>query len=73
MTEHPPIPWSIFDNLPDPVLVLDRDRTIISANRAALDLFGRSVEGNDMALLRQPSAITVAEAALNGKHLSRQS
>ena len=69
MTEHPPIPWSIFDNLPDPVLVLDRDRTIISANRAALDLFGRSVEGNDMALaLRQPSAITIAEAALNGKH-----
>ena len=69
MTEHAPIPWSIFDNLPDPVLVLDRDRTIISANRAALDLFGRPIEGIDMALaLRQPSAITIAEAALNGEH-----
>ena len=69
MTEHAPIPWSIFDNLPDPVLVLDRDRTILSANRAALDLFGRPIEGIDMALaLRQPSAITIAEAALNGEH-----
>ena len=69
MTEHPPIPWSIFDNLPDPVLVLNQDRTIITANKAARDLFERPIEGNDLALaLRHPSAITTAEAALNGKN-----
>jgi two-component system phosphate regulon sensor histidine kinase PhoR len=66
--EHAPLPWSIFDNLPEPVLVLDAARTVVSANRAAQELLGQSVEGRDMALaLRQPAALSAAGAALAGE------
>lgn len=68
MTGQAPIPWSIFANLPEPVLVLDADRTIISANKAALDLLGKSIEGADLALaLRQPAALAVAGTAMEGE------
>lgn len=67
MNDHPSLPWSIFDNLPEPVLVLDDHRTVISANRAAKDLLGPAVETGDLVLaLRQPNALAVAEAALAG-------
>ena len=68
MSEHAPLPWTIFDNLPEPVLVLDAKRTVVSANRAAFDLLGQTIEGGDLALaLRQPAALTAAGLALSGE------
>ena len=67
MTDHGPIPWIVFDRLPDPILLLDANRNIVSANQAARDLFGPDIEGADMVVaLRHPEAISVAAKALGG-------
>lgn len=67
MSEHAPLPWILFDNLPEPVLVLDANRVVVSANRAAKTLLGTVVEDADLALaLRQPAALAAADAALSG-------
>jgi len=69
MTDHTPIPWSVFDNLPEPVLVLGERRVVLSVNRAAKDLLGDVAENTDLALvLRQPAVLAVADAALAGEN-----
>ena len=63
------ITWDIFDALPDPALALDGNREIIFANKAALGLLGEDIEGGDIAMaLRQPLALSIANAALDGQN-----
>lgn len=67
MDDQTLVPWNIFDNLPDPILVLDRDCRITAANNAAVDLFGTKIQGLNLVLiLRQPAALAAASVALEG-------
>ena len=43
------ITWDIFNALPDPALALGGNREIVFANKAALDLLGKDIEGGDIA------------------------
>ena len=59
---------SLFDSLPDPMLLLDRDRRVVRHNRAARRAFGRDFSGRDLAaLLRAPSVLEAADAVLAGE------
>ena len=51
---------AIVENLPDPLLVLDGDRTALRANRAARKLFGADVA----ALLRHPALAHAVDRAV---------
>ncbi|MEG3619058.1 ATP-binding protein [Magnetovibrio sp. PR-2] len=45
----------ILDALPDPVLLLDKHRRVVAANRAADELLGSAIHGRDICLvMRQP-------------------
>jgi len=62
----------ILDTLPDPLLLLDRQRRVVGANAAALDLLerepgsaGRQVVGRDLAgVIRDPKVLDAADTAL---------
>lgn len=55
----------ILEALPDPVLLLDRDRRVVRANTAARDLLGVDPTGNDLAgFLRAPAVLDAARAVL---------
>lgn len=57
--------WDILDALPDPILLLDSARTIVSANRAALGLLGVGIEGSNLAMaLRHPEVLGAADKIL---------
>ena len=57
----------LFDNIPDPLLHVGADRTVLAANRAARALFGPAIEDRDLAhVLRQPDVLEAAEAVLAG-------
>ena len=57
----------ILDALPDPVLLLDRRRRVVAANRAADELLGNGVHGRDITLsLRQPDAQDVLKEVVAG-------
>ena len=66
---------SILDSLPDPLLLLDRQRRVTGANVAALDLLsrelggvgtGRQLLGRDLAgVIRDPKVLEAAAEALN--------
>ena len=63
------ITWDIFNALPDPALALGGNREIVFANKAALDLLGKDIEGGDIAMaLRQPLVLSIANAALDGQN-----
>lgn len=67
MTAPPSLPWSIFDTLPEPVLVIDAKRMVTAANRAALALLPGASVGSDLSLaLRQPGVLAAAAHALSG-------
>ena len=67
MIDHVSIPWSIFNILPNPILVVNAQRSIILANRAARELLGPAIEGGEMAMaLRHPSALSMAMIAVSG-------
>jgi two-component system phosphate regulon sensor histidine kinase PhoR len=58
---------TIFASLPDPLIMLDADRRVVRANRAADALFGEPVGGRELtALLRAPVLLEAVEAALQG-------
>lgn len=62
------LPAAVLDGISDSVLLLDADRTVIAANRAARDLLGDRVEGRDLSLsLRHPEALEAANDALSGR------
>ena len=57
----------LFDNIPDPLLHVAPDRTVLAANRAARRLFGPGLEDRDLAhVMRQPDVLESTEAVLVG-------
>lgn len=63
-----PIPGTILDSLPDPVMLLDQARRVVAANRAAEDLLGESLIGHNLArALRHPDALAAADAVIAGE------
>lgn len=60
----------ILEALPDPVLLLDRKRTVRAANSAARALLGEKVTGRDFALsMRQPQGLAAVDSVCQGKVL----
>jgi len=58
---------TVLDRLPDPLLLLDKDRKIVRGNIAARELFGASVPGRDLsAALRNPDVLAAADRVLGG-------
>ncbi len=56
---------SILSNLPDPLIMLDRNRRIVRANPATEDLFGTGLMGRDLVgVLRNPALLAAADAAV---------
>jgi two-component system phosphate regulon sensor histidine kinase PhoR len=56
---------AIFASLPDPVLMLDADQTVVRANRAAETLLQEPVRGRPLsAVLRHPALLSAVERAL---------
>jgi two-component system phosphate regulon sensor histidine kinase PhoR len=65
---------AILDLLPDPVLLLEPDRTVTFANKAANELLGENLVGRDLVLVfRHPEAVAGVEAVLNGGETSHES
>jgi two-component system phosphate regulon sensor histidine kinase PhoR len=59
---------SLLDSLPDPLLVIDRDRRIEQANQAAGQLFGRGLARRPLErILRDPPLIAAVGEALRGR------
>jgi two-component system phosphate regulon sensor histidine kinase PhoR len=55
----------VADALPDPLVLLARDRRILRANRAARELFGGDVAGGDIAeILRNSAVLRAIEGAM---------
>jgi len=56
---------AVIAGLPDPLLMLDRERRILRANQAAETAFGPSLAGRDlMAVLRIPGLVEAVDGAL---------
>lgn len=54
--------------LPEPLILLDERRRIVSANAAATALFGERLIDRDLAgVLRQPAVLTAVDAVLRGE------
>jgi len=59
---------AILDALADPVLLLDKRRLVLAANRAADELLGEGIHGRDVCLtLRHLDAQKAVKAALKGE------
>ena len=57
----------IMNAVPNPIILIDKRRTVLSANTAALDLLGETVTGRDLCLsLRQPQAKDAIDMVLDG-------
>jgi len=58
---------TVLAALPAPLLLIDQDRRIVSANPAALELLGPRLAGRDLAAaLRVPGVLEAADAVLKG-------
>lgn len=58
---------TIMDSIEDPLLLLDKARHVIRANRGAFDLFGANLINQDVAdLLRDKAIRTAVDDTLNG-------
>ena len=56
---------AILNSLPDPLLLVDTEREVSGANRAAEELFGRSITGGDLAtVIRDPRVLDATDRAL---------
>ncbi len=61
----PALLTNIVDGITDPLILLDRKRKVVHANRAALSLLGPNIVGRDIAFyLRHPMALTAIEQAI---------
>ncbi|MEO5337128.1 MAG: ATP-binding protein [Magnetospirillum sp. WYHS-4] len=68
-----PIPDAVLDSLPDPVILLDGDRRVLAANRAADELLGGGLVGFNLArALRHPAALDAVDAVLEGEDDRRE-
>ncbi len=55
----------LLDALPDPLLLLARDRRVVRLNRAGRSLFGENTAGRDLArIVRDPALAEAVDAAL---------
>ena len=62
-----PVERRILDELPDPVILLNASRNIISANQAARKLFNITEMGRDLTIaLRHPAVLDAVDASLAG-------
>ena len=62
----PALLTSIVDGITDPLILLDRRRNVIHANKAALKLLGENIVGRDIAFyLRNPTALQAIEQAIS--------
>ncbi len=60
-------PSQTLEPLPDPVLLLNRDRHVVSANRAARDLMGIGGTGGHLARsLRHPAVLAAVDTVCSG-------
>jgi len=58
---------AILDALPDPVLLLDSQKSIVAANQSALDLLGPHIKGRSLALaIRHPEVLDALTDVLDG-------
>jgi two-component system phosphate regulon sensor histidine kinase PhoR len=58
---------AILEAVPEPLILVDRERRVVRANAAARALFGDSVAGRDLdAVLRYPDVLEAAEEYLAG-------
>lgn len=56
---------SIVEGISDPLILLDRNRIVVEANRAARELLGDKIVGQDIAFhLRHPDALQAVEKAI---------
>jgi two-component system phosphate regulon sensor histidine kinase PhoR len=63
----------VLDSLPDPVLLLGRERRVLQANAAADRLVGASLVGGDLAMaLRHPAVLEAVDSVLSGQASSRE-
>lgn len=59
---------TLFDSLPDPLLLLNDHRRVVRANLAARNIFGRQVQGRDLsAVLRHPTVLDAVERVIAGE------
>jgi two-component system phosphate regulon sensor histidine kinase PhoR len=59
---------AILAALPDPLILLDRRREVVSANEAATEMLGAELVGRDLAAaLRNPAVLAAADAVLRGE------
>lgn len=59
------IPRAVLDCLPNPVMLLDKRRTVVEANRAAREIFDALAIGRDLAIaVRHPSVLGVVDRVL---------
>jgi two-component system phosphate regulon sensor histidine kinase PhoR len=57
-----------LDMLPEPVILLDRDRRLLRANTAARELVGAAAVGRDLAaVLRNPVLLDAVDSVLQGR------
>ncbi|MGE5517732.1 MAG: ATP-binding protein [Bacteroidota bacterium] len=58
---------TLFDNLPDPLILLSDDRRVVRVNQSALGVFGATIIGRDLAaVLRDPSVLEATDEVLAG-------
>ena len=63
---------ALLDALPDPVILLDRHRRVVAANRAAKDLLGPQITQRALALsIRHPEVLDAVTAVLGGERQKR--
>jgi two-component system phosphate regulon sensor histidine kinase PhoR len=59
---------AVLAALPDPLILLDQRRQVISANAAATEMFGAELVGRDLAgALRHPGVLSAVDAVLRGE------
>lgn len=68
MTKESALRPRIMDTLPDPVLLIDAERRVTRANRAARDFAGIDLTGHDLASgLRYPDLVEAVDRVLAGE------
>ena len=61
---------TVFDSLPQPLLLLDQDRKVLQANRTARTLIGTDPTGTDLAgAIRDPAVLALADDVLAGQEI----